>query len=204
MNTDLIVIENAIPKEDQDKIEALLLGRQFPWYYQDEANYEHGELKDKIFNATKSFDAYQLAHMFVENGDVRSPAVTDLMPIFTPLGPVKGYLKIKANLTNYNSKATTDSFCPPHVDQRVENSKTAVYYVNDSSGDTFIFNEEWADEIVMPDFKNLTIKQRVTPKKGTLVIFKSTLLHSGNCPHTNDPRVVVNINFLPGLQGFNE
>lgn len=196
MVADVTVIEGAIPKEAQDRIESLLLGRQFPWYFQDEANYSNGPIKDKMLQESGAKDTFQLAHMFAENGIAMSPLFENLLPVVKAI-PVPGkLLKVKANLTTYSPDIPEDGYCLPHVDQMFENGMTAVYYVNDSTGDTVIFNEEWTVPDEVPSFKNLTVKQRITPKKGTLVVFKNILLHSGNCPRTNDPRVVLNINFL--------
>jgi ectoine hydroxylase-related dioxygenase (phytanoyl-CoA dioxygenase family) len=45
-------------------------------------------------------------------------------------------------------------------------------------------------------FKNLTVKAEVEPKKGRLVVFDCGLIHAGNYPVTNNPRVIINFNFI--------
>ena len=65
---------------------------------------------------------------------------------------------------------------------------TGIYYVNDSDGDTFIFNEKKSHS------GEVTLKQRISPKKGSLVLFDANHLHAGNNPIDNYSRVVVNIN----------
>lgn len=64
---------------------------------------------------------------------------------------------------------------------------TAIYYVNDSTGDTIIFDQKFGHP------GPLTVRTRVPPRKGRLVVFDGALLHAGNTPRTNGPRV--NINF---------
>lgn len=56
-----------------------------------------------------------------------------------------------------------------------------LYYVNDSDGDTVFFDN------------NNNIIERVTPKKGRVVLFNGNILHSGGIPKSN-PRCVINFN----------
>jgi hypothetical protein len=73
----------------------------------------------------------------------------------------------------------------------IPENMTAVYYINDSTGDTVIFNESYGHK------GELTEKIRVSPKQGRLVLFNGHLLHAGNYPTTNTPRLIANINFIP-------
>jgi hypothetical protein len=68
---------------------------------------------------------------------------------------------------------------------------TAIYYVNDNDGDTYIFNEKYEQRT----YKELTVKKVVSPKKGRMVLFKGNHLHSGNYPIQDKPRIVINFNF---------
>jgi ectoine hydroxylase-related dioxygenase (phytanoyl-CoA dioxygenase family) len=78
----------------------------------------------------------------------------------------------------------------PHVDftEVSEQLISAVYYVNDSTGDTLIFDQRYGQA------GPLTVKTRVPPKKGRLVVFDGWLLHAGNTPRTNEPRININFN----------
>lgn len=75
-------------------------------------------------------------------------------------------------------KTTLDHYAP-HTD-RPEEHLGLIYYVNDSDGDTIFFAGD----------KEL---QRVSPKKGRIVIFDGNTLHAGGFP-TDNPRCIVNYN----------
>jgi hypothetical protein len=77
----------------------------------------------------------------------------------------------------------------PHVDDSVPHW-VLIYYVNDSDGDTFIFNET-GDQI---NISSLTIQHRVTPRQGRIVIFDGKYLHAGMHPTLSDFRSVINFN----------
>jgi hypothetical protein len=79
----------------------------------------------------------------------------------------------------------------PHVDEP-EPHNVLLYYVNDSDGDTFMFNEMYQEGVDQTEF---TIKERVTPKKNRAILFDGLTYHSASSPVNNALRFVVNINF---------
>jgi len=98
-------------------------------------------------------------------------------------------LRVKSNILYKTNKE--NSIHPPHVDTDMEHL-VLLYYVNDSDGDTIIFNEKF-DGSSIPD---LTVKQMVSPKMGRAVLFDGLYYHSSSGPKISDNRVVININFL--------
>ena len=93
--------------------------------------------------------------------------------------------RIKAN---FQSKFLSDPDCynTPHYDNLNEHL-VIIYYVNDSDGDTFIFEN---------DKYPLKIKKRVSPKAGRFVIFNGNHFHAGIHPKSNDYRIVINFNLM--------
>ena len=82
----------------------------------------------------------------------------------------------------------------PHVDYFFDHY-TVLYYANDSDGDTHIFNEylTLSDGIpVHPD--NFTLMDRVSPKRGRVIIFNGLIYHSSSSPIDSDERLAININ----------
>ena len=74
----------------------------------------------------------------------------------------------------------------PHIDILDKIHIVALYYVCDSDGDTVIYNERITSE-------KYTVKQRVTPKQGRIVIFDGGLYHTAEQP-LNSTRCIVNYN----------
>ena len=58
-----------------------------------------------------------------------------------------------------------------------------IYFVNDSDGDTFIFDG---------DPLSLTIKQRITPKANSILIFDGDFYHASSNPIKSNRRIVIN------------
>lgn len=91
----------------------------------------------------------------------------------------------------------------PHLDYYLPHW-TFLYYVNDSDGDTFIFDQvsEPVDLNVWPRKEpvypsKFTVADRVTPKAGRLVIMDGLLYHSSSAPAEHGDRMTLTFNFMP-------
>jgi hypothetical protein len=69
-------------------------------------------------------------------------------------------------------------------------SKSLIFYVNDSDGDTVIFKNRWRNT----DPGELVEDIRIKPKAGSAVLFDSDLYHASSSP-TEGIRVVLNFIF---------
>jgi len=100
--------------------------------------------------------------------------------------------RIKINLNPTDLPKNEGSCFHPHSDMKTD-EWTAIYYVNESDGDTLIFNERGINHVL--ENKELSIKKRVENKKGRIVMFNQSLLHCAMTPFRSDYRVVINYNF---------
>jgi len=97
-------------------------------------------------------------------------------------------LRSKANLQTYNKNSSPDSFTLPHHDFDLDHPDfdfdhyVLLYYVNNSDGDTFLFDDD------------LNIIKRITPKKGRFLFFNGNILHASSNPLQFEKRIVLNIN----------
>ncbi len=77
----------------------------------------------------------------------------------------------------------------PHIDmgEAIGNSnyKTAIFYINDSDGDTLFFDND-----------KETIVHRQTPQRNSLVVFDGDIFHAPQLPLVSARRLVVNINIM--------
>ena len=66
-----------------------------------------------------------------------------------------------------------------------------LYYVNDSDGDTLIYNEKSNYSDQFPDGIEFTLKKKVSPKQGRVVLFNGIHWHTAQQPNHN-LRCIVN------------
>ena len=113
------------------------------------------------------------------------------------------YLRLKFNLLLNHSLVDEDTYNTPHIDSRRPNSYSMNYYVNDSDGDTVIFNEMVGqDKRERPE--KLTIKRRIAPRKNRMVVFDGSYLHASTNPVKSEKRVVLNVNMLNNFEADEE
>jgi hypothetical protein len=188
MTNDIVIIDDAITVHQQIEIEQIFTGPTIPWSLVapgPEYNSESVATKDSI-------DYTQLVHpVYSAANNVVSPSFPLFIPILSALPiTIKELLRIKANITLSSKSRPAGSYGMPHVDftPLPKGLVTAIYYVNDSDGDTVMFNQI-GDKLIPI--------QTIKPKRGRLVMFNGARYHSGNCPTGDGPRAIVNINFIP-------
>jgi len=119
-------------------------------------------------------------------------AYEQLKPIFYtvkdmfPEYKLDGSNRVKFNLLLKNQLG--DHYNQPHVDVEFP-SYAMVYYLNDSDGDTVIFNEKFD-----PNMREVELTEyaRIKPKKNTAVIFESDRFHASMNPSESRDRFVLN------------
>lgn len=79
-----------------------------------------------------------------------------------------------------------------HIDMEHPH-KVLLYYVNDSDGDTVMYNEFYTKE--NGGDVDLTFKEKISPKKNRAVIFDGLRYHNSIKPIQQKTRFIININF---------
>ncbi|HEX4985459.1 MAG TPA: 2OG-Fe(II) oxygenase [Burkholderiales bacterium] len=191
---DVIVIDQAVPAGVQDMLEGIALGDKINWFRQAATTY-CSESSPVIFPVTAdSMDVHGFVHLICDEKQPVSQLYPAILPVITAIPyTIKQLLRVKMNLGVYARTENPNAHGMPHVDytnrtRKAEQLISAVYYVNDSTGDTLIFDQRFGESVP------LTVKTRVPPKKGRLVVFDGELLHAGNTPKTNVPRININFN----------
>jgi hypothetical protein len=193
------IIDNFLPLIYQQSLESLVTGPEFPWIFN---NYSVSqEPLTRFFHIEEPYKEHiQFRHIFALNGVIKSEWFKYLTPLLATFEQVTGkkiksYFRIKANLLMPQDGPTTQQ---PHADNMIEytgneidvkNKITLLYYVNDSDGDTVIYNEYFNGKPI----GLLTKQQTVTPVKNRAIIFDSNQLHAGCCPSKSDYRMVINL-----------
>jgi len=189
----ILVIDDFIDKEYQEDIKDVLLGKEewgdllFPWHY--------------IDDVTAAFEEDNqgrpgLSHVYVEyNDDKTSDIVSDFHDLFIPMLELacetlevpsarivqgRSFMQFPLNLQS-------DEDDTPHIDlDEGIRHIVVLYYVKDSDGDTVIYNQRTESD-------TYTVKQKVTPKQGRVVIFDGGQYHTAQ-QAINSVRCIVNYN----------
>ena len=194
------IIDDAIPKEYQDFLETLLLNNShFPYYY--EYNTVIGVEEEFIGNSDDNIIMQpQFVHKFYDCGEILSTAYDNIMHIFDGTGIESlSPIRLKVNLLHSPFDRSKGTHHIPHIDNDNGNHISFIYYVNDSDGDTYLFDKVLDKNSPIETYKrkvsNLKIKKRVSPKKGRILIFDSNRFHASSPPLNHPTRCVINMVF---------
>jgi hypothetical protein len=99
--------------------------------------------------------------------------------------------RIKFNLVPQNARYPDDKYHTPHVDTDKPH-KVFLYYINDSDGDTFMFNEVYAGSHT----DSFTVNKRISPKAGKAIMFDGLTYHASSSPKQSPYRCILNIDFI--------
>lgn len=135
-------------------------------------------------------DSTQFVHGIIGYNNATSPLFQSVVPIVWFLEKetgikIKNILRIKANCLVRDG--TTGQYNPPHVDVYEPGCMSLVYYINDSDGDTILF-----DKMIQQGHNDLTPIVRNSPRKGSAFMFPSNQLHASSCPVNSKQRLVLN------------
>lgn len=179
------VIENLAPKSLADKLEQVFSDDDCVWNLSSSCG---GYGETYVSNGVEILDTYQMYHTLVVDNLPKS-AITALslcISFFleqrTGIFP-KHFTRVKANLLFPVFKDKNQCH-PLHTDREESESKSMIYYVNDSDGPTRFFDDQG------------NIIKTVYPKKGTAVVFPSNTIHASSCPINSPKRIVINYVFF--------
>ena len=201
LDKDVTVIDDFIDKEYQEEIKNILIGNQdfvwdgqeisFDWYFISDVTDAYAERQQKRCALTHEYAGIdweededdELNNLFVPMlSEVCKKTNFDNLKILQG----RSFLQFPLNLKD----RTPDT---PHIDLEDQEHIVALYYVCDSDGDTIIYNEREDKGLEAASY---TIKEKVTPKQGRMVIFDGTLFHTAEQPQ-NNMRCVVNYDLEP-------
>ena len=191
----VFVFDNIIDVQYQENIKNILMGDQiyngheFSWYFTDDVTLDSPiQTRQKrpalVPNSYKKFitnrgnhigqPVSQFHQLFVEL-ITQSCYKLNLNQVNVIQG--RSFLQFPLNLKSYDVDT-------PHIDLSTIDHFVMLYYVCDSDGDTIIYNEkDMCDQY--------TIKEKVTPKQGRVVLFDGGLYHTAEQPLNNN-RCIVN------------
>ena len=194
LEKEIYVIDNFIDTEYQEDIRNILMGNyqyrkeDFPWYYTEDVTGAYDS--DSQHRTALGHD-----YVFIENEyNLTGERISIFHYLFLPM--LKNVCQ-KMNIKNVNVlqgrsflqfplNLKDKNVDTPHIDLHHREHLVVLYYVCDSDGDTIIYNER-------EQSNTYTIKQKVTPKQGRMVLFDGSLYHTAEQP-LNNVRCIVNYN----------
>jgi hypothetical protein len=191
-----LIVENLIPKGYQDQLEEDITQVGFPWMY----------VEDVTYNGYGNNSG--LVHSAFDFGRPPGEYLAFIKPLIYSLEQAVGnkiekLLRIRIGFltprtdVGYEHNAPHVDFLYPHY--------TACYYINDSDGDTVMFDQVISNmgvdinDRVLLNFTqttSFTEAARCSPRKGTAFIMDGRHFHASTNPKINKRRLVATVNWI--------
>ena len=186
-----IVIDDLIPENLQNEYHDLVLSRR-EWSFVKDMSYSNGHVRYPSYG-------FNMLFKHPEHGIVSELYEAVSVPIINALLEKekldvkdicfnRAFLQLPLSPLFYKEQNGLHVDLPdPHY--------ACIYYLNDSDGDTVIM-EQTIDNTA-PGSKGVDVKihQRVTPKKGRMVVFDGTRYHCSSQP-TQSYRAIINFDLV--------
>lgn len=187
------IIDDLLPKSYADQIERDSLHFiQYFWNektvvnmkYDDPNIYDFGQLTCPLVNSEYN------GHLKYSEYFVFMKPMLLIVQDRLPELDLREYIRVKFNMLHQVDSKYQSMYNTPHPDDtETDITYSMVYYVNDSDGDTVMFNEFYDKN---KPHSSLTIHQRIKPKKNRLVVFDSRRYHASSNPTMHQNRTVLN------------
>lgn len=197
----LQIFDDFLEQKTFGEISEFVLSTKFPWFYGEHVSLDPAEadgMEDPLAVETWGFHH----SIYEKEWDVKSFTYKIFEPLIEKIIRDFGFshdhlIRARTSLKFQKQDHTSDNYNIPHVDYCFPH-ESFIFYLNDSDGDTRIF-DEWHD----PGRSNtdmVTIfntQARVIPKANRLIWINGLQYHTASNPINNHKRVIANINFLP-------
>jgi hypothetical protein len=201
MNNSLRIFDNFLSNAEFKKLADFTLGPKFPWFFGENVSLDPKDAA--LINDPFAVETWGFHHsVFEREWNVKSFTYEYLEPLFQQINKEFGFIQnhlIRARLSLKFQKHgfTTDNYNIPHVDYFYPH-ETFIFYLNDSDGDTRIFNE-WSTHSSTNNIRpsTFTPQSRITPKANRLVWINGLQYHTASNPINSSKRAIINLNLLP-------
>ena len=197
-DVDVVEIDDIIPKLYQNQIEAETMSDRMAWFFSLETG------RDAEHRVDTSYSGFSHTVFHTNDGKPSDAAMTALLlPLLFAFcertrHPFSRLLRIRLGLF---PRANIDALHHnPHVDF-YQPHYNALYYVNDSDGDTVVFNETFEQvpqdqSLAYARAQKFTVAKRIAPKKGKIIGFDGKHYHASMHPMQSSHRIAIAFSFL--------
>jgi hypothetical protein len=176
------VIDNVMPVVMQDQLIDICTQAEFTWSFLQDATYASADPLAQKMNKPKYPSFCHLAIMDYRPKTAISSLISSMLLCMSDKAGVDSTTLYRARFGLYLPIRDAPEYNNIHVDMPQPHT-VALYYVNDSDGDTFFFDN------------NREVVERVTPKKGRMVVFDGLTFHASSMPSKNY-RISLNLGYV--------
>ena len=196
IGNDIYIIDDVIPLDTQDEIEDLFTSSRLAWVFHKDIALDPMDIKKlgitKLTpgigcNIKQHLPKYLNLNLLNRVKIIAEQACIGIDKKLKEIYQARSFMHFPISADSRNE------FDNIHIDIPFEHL-VVLYYVNDTDGDTFIF-DKFADlnNLKSPTLKEneVSVIKKISPKKGRALVFDGRRYHSSSAP-TKDIRCIIN------------
>jgi hypothetical protein len=178
-----MIIDDFVSESFKLTLESLINAKDFDWQFSKNSAYSYWNYG----NTVPHDGVFQFCHMIKNIDGYYSKDYEIFKPLiyffeFKTGLKIKGLYKLKVNMLTQRDITEEDNRLAIHKDMLDRDDYVSfVYYVNDSDGDTIVYDED-----------KINIIDRCTPKANRCFWFKSNQWHNATPPKNHQTRIIIN------------
>jgi len=176
------VIDDVMPVVMQDQLIDICTSAEFMWGLLPDATFMKDDPLAKKMNKPQYPSFCHLAIMDYRSNTSTAGIISSMLLCMSDKAEIDPKTLYRARFGLYLPIKDAPEHNNIHVDMHQPHT-VCLYYVNNSDGDTFFFDN------------NRKVVERVSPKKGRMVIFDGLTLHASSMP-SNGYRISLNLGYV--------
>lgn len=202
------IIDDFLPEVLFERVHDAVTSFDFPWFFLKDTTYR-SKYSDNEALWDEGFSCLIYLKKFEDNESFKAPSWEAFVPTLAHCEFALGYkidqlARLKANLST--TSITNEPF-EPHVDLPDVKMYSAILYLNDSDGPTYIYDNkcpigvrtDQALEYYKKNKEDFKLLAAIPPKRNRMVVFPGEYFHSGSRPTTNKARYNLNFNWFASV-----
>lgn len=192
---EVLIIDDFLTPSYHQTLYNIITSRDFSWNYVHNVTSVNAD--DNLYGNGSFGFQHELIRYYrgqtIEHISSFQPLVMPLLYQTKDIIGAQDIIRSRIDMTVYNPEKFLHGV---HTDLPGLSHWSSVYYVNDSDGETIIYNAHEDDcSIQDSDLSENNIKHTVEPKANRIVIFDGNYYHTGHSPSKHKNRVIINSNF---------
>lgn len=192
----LLQRSDAVPDQLFRKIKGTVENDSFPWFYASTSAYDGNKDLETLYNGSFGHIAYNNGKLSPISDYLEAALLVSLDKFSMRVQTLK---RIRIGCIPVSAVPTIN---PPHVDIGTPH-KVALLYLNDSDGDTILYNEHYncGTHFSSSDYYQYTlggkttVETTITPEENKMIVFDGLQYHSSSAPLKTKRRIAVNYVF---------
>jgi hypothetical protein len=183
------VIDNFLSPSYFLVLQEMTSSDSFPWNYRENVTKSNSENYTSLGDIGFDYGIIKNHGNFVIRDSKEAQMSVAALYLIMDYIECSDILKGRYDMTVYNPEKYRHS---PHIDINHPDFISTILYMNDSDGETLVYEEKSFCTMDVDITKEYNVKKSIEPKANRLLVFDGHYIHTGHSPSKHKNRILLN------------